>query len=680
MEKKTLYDVEKRGAPAPEYTPIESTYRNRIISGLQNSLKIRELNHMELDGKTYWEYYLINRQQDYAYNPPKRSAADVRLNSGVIHEKDSTLQSIVTDMNFQPKVRVFDKDDELLEDVSAVFTAKLKKTLIQDDFKEKLSEFVRLNISQGNVFVNLYRNKKYTTKKVKVNKTDDPTQLKWKTVVEEQDFGCTAESIPNTAVYLSDILQKDIKKQPRIWVVRHIPTEFCAQVYKDFPNWKYVPKSPTQTVPVNTDGIWGDYFLRRPAIDYMEVIMTQSEAENDYNIFLNGVMMYPIQDENGLVTGFPLSEISPSGEFTIVKGNNGSIPFFAYGRSQPSRTEVKEESVNELMRLMFYKIRQSAKPPVGNNTDRVLPLNIWDPGVITPDISKEDISILTPNAGVTQQDFSFYKLLMDSIDDSTVSATVEGSNNAPNVTATQYVDQKKQDLKKIGLLLDDTIAFLQDMFWLMLFQEIYYIGDKQKYYSQEDDKFIEAYKNFTVAETIDGSKGTTKVNLMDDTSNVDPEKLFQQEEQSANPVRNYFARPAYLQQIIMQLRDKIYIDVVSEPDGEQSSLLGMLFNILTQYVNLKGGDNSDVNFEYLQKVIDQIAGFDPGKIFLKNKPQPQPMPGMPPQGMQQPGMQPQPGPGGKPLPPGVQPNGGTAGIIPMNVQNNQQNPILANAK
>ena len=668
---KSLYDIEKRGAPAPEYTPTETTYRNRIISGLQNSLKIRELNHMELDGKTYWEYYLINRQQDYAYNPPKRNAADVRLNSGIVHEKDSTLQSIVTDMNFQPKVRVFDKDDTLLEDVSAVFTAKLKKSLIQDNFKEKFADFVRLNISQGNVFVNNYRNKKYTTKKVPLTKTKDPSKMKWKTVVEETDFGCTAEAIPNTAVYLSNILEKDIKKQPRIWVVRHIPTILCAQIYKDFPNWQYVPRSPTMTVPVNTDGIWGDYYLQRPAVDYMEVIMTQSEAENDYNVLLNGVLMYPIQDEDGLITGFPLSEISPSGEYTIVKGDNGSIPFFAYGRSQPSRTEVKEESVNELMRLMFYKIRQSAKPPVGNNTDRVLPLNLWDPGVITPDIRKDDISILTPNAGVTAQDFSFYKLLMESIDDSTVSASLEGTNQNPNVTATQYLDQKKQDLKKVGLLLDDTISFLKDMFWLFLYMEIYYIGDKTKYYDPTEDEFVEAYNSFAVAENIDGGKGTTKVNLVDDTSNIDPNQLFQDEEKSETPVRNFYAKPEYLKQIITQLRDKIYIDVVSEPEGEQVSLLGILFNLLTQYANLRGGTIPNLNTEYLEKIIDQNSGFDVGKLFLKNAPA---QPGMPVPGAQQMG------PNGQPLPPGMQANGGTPGVLPMNTQNNQQNPVLANAK
>ncbi len=669
--KKTLYDVEKRGAPAPEYSPTETAYRSRILSGLQNSYNIRELNHMELDGKTYSEYYLINRQQDFAYNPPKRNAADVRLNSGVIHEKDSTMQSIVMDMNFQPKVMVFDKDDTILQDVSSVFTAKLKKSLIQDRFNEKLADFVRLDISQGNVFINNLREKKYETKKVSINDPANATNLKWKTVVAEKDQGCTSVAVPNTAVFLSNILEKDLHKQPRIWVVLHIPTVTVAQMYKDFPNWTSVPKSPTQTVPVNTDGIWGDYFLQRPAVDYTEVIMTQSEAENDFNVFLNGTMMYPIQDEGGLVTGYPLTEVSPSGQYTLVKGDNGSIPFFAYGRSQPSRTEVKEESVNELMRLMFYKIRQSAKPPVGNNTDRVLPLNMWDAGVITPDIRKEDISILTPNAGVTQQDFSFYELLMKSIDESTVSSSVEGTNSTPNVTATQYVDQKKENLKKLGLLLDDTIAYLKECYWLRLYNEIMYIGDKQRYYSPEDDKFVEAYKSFAVQENIDGKKGTTKVALTDDTTPYDPNVMFQQEETDGQNIRTFYARPDYLKSVIQHLRDHIYIEVISEPEGEKMSLLGVLFNILTQYVNLKGGDFTDINFEYLQKVIDQNSGFEPNKIFLQNKPQGQ---------MVNP--QAQVGPDGQPVVPGAPQtaNGGSQPILPMNVPGGMQNNILANAK
>ena len=73
---KTLYNVEKRGAEVPDYSPAENKYRNDILSKLQMSYNIRERSHSELNDKTYSEYYLINRQQDMAYNPPKKKGGD----------------------------------------------------------------------------------------------------------------------------------------------------------------------------------------------------------------------------------------------------------------------------------------------------------------------------------------------------------------------------------------------------------------------------------------------------------------------------------------------------------------------------------------------------------------------------------------------------------------------------
>src|ERR1700733_6624080 len=136
---KSIYDSLTRGAEAPVYTAEEGAYRSKIINELQMDYKIREQSHMELDDKTYSEYYLINRQQDMAYNPPRKNNSDSRIVSGITHEKDNTILSIITDMNFQPKVRIFDKDNNELEDAGVVLTARLKKTLIEDCFKEKLA-------------------------------------------------------------------------------------------------------------------------------------------------------------------------------------------------------------------------------------------------------------------------------------------------------------------------------------------------------------------------------------------------------------------------------------------------------------------------------------------------------------------------------------------------------------
>lgn len=634
MEKTSLYDEEKRGSKAPDYTPAEAIYRSKILDMLQMDYVLREQAHMELDDKTYSEYYLINRQQDMAYNPPRKNNSDSRIVSGITHEKDNTILSIIDDMNFQPKVRIFDKDDTELEDAGVVLTARLKKSLIQEGFKVKQSEYTRVNIGQGNVFIEERAyNEKYITKKIPVSgstkEAKDPFKLKWKTVVEKEMQGCTSCLIPNTAVFFPNLLERDLHKQDHIFVVMHMPVSTVAAFYKNFPRWKSVPKFPTKTIPPNVNGIWGDYFLQQPEKNYMEVIMYQSEARNEYQIMLNGVMMYPVQEENEIITGFPLDYFSPSGKYTIIKGDNEPIPFFAYGKSVPSKTEVKEETLNELMRLMVYKMRQAARPPVGNNSDKILQANIWDPGVVTPDIRKEDLSILTPNAGITSSDFSFYKLTQDSIGDSSVNATVEGQNDNPNITLGQYADQKKQSLKKLGISLDNTIAWLKEFYWMRLFDEMQYITQKTKRYNHETGKLEEAFSDFMIEDVnADGTKSKVYIKFVEDNSKRTSQEVFDEEEEMGGNVKKLYVRPEYIRDIVLNLRDKMYIDVVSEPDGQGQLLLSVLFNLLTQYANLRGGQIPNLNFEYLDKIVGQNSGFESDKLFLKKDEMMEQMTGM----------------------------------------------------
>jgi len=663
LDEKQLYDQQKRGAAAPIYSPTEDKYRSDKFTKLSTAYQIRESSHMEFNDMTYSESYLRNRQQDMAYNPPKRNPADSRLVSGITHEKDSTILSILMQMNFQPKIRVFDEDNVELYDASTILTAKLKKTLIKDNFRDKLSDFLRVNIAQGNAFVEERRVQRWKAKKTPLNKTSDPSKTKWKTVLEKEDEGCTSVLVPNTAVFLGDITQSDIYKQPYVFVVMHVPTVEVARVFKDFPRWKNVPKFPTDFIPVNVDGIWGDYYLQRPMQDFTEVIIYQSMPDNEYQVYLNGVQMFPVQEENGVITGYPLTEFSPSGKYTIAKADNERIAFFAYGRSTPSKTEVKEETMNELMRLMVYKMRQSAKPPVGNNSDKVLQSNVWDPGVITPDIRQEELSILTPNAGITGADFSFYNLIQQSVAESSVSASVEGTNQN-ELTATQYLDQKRENLKKLGLSIDNTINFLRDIYWLRLYSELGYFKKKDGKYNTEDDMWKKAYESFVADENIDGVKGSVEVNFVDSnegrTDNQFMKSIMEEEEKRKSPTRIMFARPEYIQDIVENLKDKIYIDVVAEPEGQEAQLIAALFNLLMQYTNLRGGQTENINFDYLEKVIGDNSGFDAKKLF--KKPEPNPM-------------------GGGMLPPGTPPVGAASAprpsFIPQNKTRQVPNAVLA---
>lgn len=615
----SLYDTQKRGAVPPSYSDSENKYRSLLLNNLQLAYNIREQFHMELNDKSYSEYYLINKQQDMAYNPPKRNASDSRIVTGVIHEKDNTIQSIIVDMNLQPKVRIYDKDDRKLDELSNLLTARLKKSFMKENFKEKQSEFYKILLSQGNAFIIDEMKTKFESKKVLTANPNEPAKSKWTTVIEQGDTFCEAVAIPNTAVFMPNLLENDLHKQPYVYMVFHMPRVSVEQVYRDYPRWTNVPRYPTKTIPPNTNGMWGDFYLQQPQAEFCEVIIYQSEPNNEYQVFINGVMMLPVQEEHGKVTGFPLTYYSPSGTYTLVKGDNEKIPFFAYSKSVPTKNEVKEEVANELLRIMVHKMRYSAFPSIGNNADKVLPTNIWDPSTIVPDLKASDLSVLNPNGMITQSDFSFYQLILQSIDETSISKSLEGGQTA-NQTATQYVDQKKEALKKLGISIDGAIEMLKEIYWLRLWNEIEYFDKKVKKWSHEDQEFMDLYDSFTAEEEIEGQMGNINYNLVDDTGGYEPEKIFKDEFNSMKPVRNIYVNPKKVKEMVKHLKDYIYIDVIPEPDGQNTSLLGVLFNILMQYMQVKGGPITNLNFDYIDSIIGQNSGFDADKLFIQQPP------------------------------------------------------------
>lgn len=640
------YNIEKRGAEAPNYNLIEAKYRSERFMELNNAYTIRESPIMELNNIPYSQYDLINFQCDLAYNPPRVNPGDSRIVSGYVREKDQTIVSVIMDMNFQPKVLPFDKNNQELVDSCNIFTAKVKKVLLQCNFKDEMENMARLMVSRGNVFVDIKKQEKWNIRKVKTGSDLGPLakeKVTWKTVYEKVCDYCTIDTLPNTSVFPMNIKGPGMKDQTRLYTVRHYPIAQLAQVFKNNPRWKSVPKTYTQSVPnTQPNGIWGDYYLKIPVTDYGELIVMQSEVYNEYQAWVNGVQMYPVQDEGAMgITGYPLSEISPTGKFTICKGDYERIPFFFFSKSNPDKNFVKEEELNEVMRLMVLMLRQKTQPSVGNNSDKVLQSNMWEPNMVISDVKKDDIHILKPNEGMGQAEFSFWKMLTDSIDNSSVSKTIEGQENG-DMTLGQYTDQKKESLKKLGLCLDRVVDFLRQCFWNILDNEISYLDQKIKQYD-EDGKFVEAFNSFSIEDSIDGKKGNIKVNLMEDTSKVDPYAEAQKEADQPGMNRSYYANPKALKDIYKRMRDQIYISVVSEPEGEQVTLLGMLFNLLTQYTNLKG-DSRKINFDYIETIISENSGFDSTKLFLD-----EPLPVPTPYGPAGPG-DPAAAPGGKSIP------------------------------
>jgi len=151
------------------------------------------------------------------------------------------------------------------------------------------------------------------------------------------------------------------------------------------------------------------------------------------------------------------------------------------------------------------------------------------------------------------------------------------------------------------------------------------LDKKKKMYSHEDDSFVEAYQSFVLEDNIDGAKGNIKVNLVDKIPDVSSLDILKEEEEMLLPTKIIYTNPKYIKSLVKNMPNRIYIEVIAEPEGEEGAKLAGLFNLLTQFANLRGGDTSTINFGTIEKLIEQNSPYEAEELFTKPEAQTQDM-------------------------------------------------------
>jgi hypothetical protein len=266
-----------------------------------------------------------------------------------------------------------------------------------------------------------------------------------------------------------------MKKQPYIFTHKLTSYEEAKSRYGNtdaegndvWDRWKSVPKHRVQALAENADmmanNINGAWTLLSREEGYVEEIHYQDAFNNEYQIFLNGIAMLPI--------GFPLSAISPGGEFNIEKQIFQYInPFFAYGRSFTSKVKDQSDILDELLRLLVMKTRKSVAPPYANSSGRMISSKVLLPGRITMGI---DANSLTPigqeGQGATSSEYQMYKLLQDQIDENTVSKQFSGQQGNAGTTAFEVGVLQKQAQKLLSLTVFAMMNLEEKIGYLRLF-------------------------------------------------------------------------------------------------------------------------------------------------------------------------------------------------------------------
>lgn len=597
-----------------EYTPEEIAHRSNLITLMCQARDDRESPHPEFDDMTYTQYYDTNKRADMSYLPPKKNKFDKRIVSGYTREKDNTLLSALLSFNFKPDITVYDSEDMIFPVLGNHFEDLVKKSREIELYDTIRPLIYRELISQGDVFVEEiwqstyipeYKNESNWKPGDKIKDAKFEMELKSR----KMERACV-KLHQGINVYMGSFFQDDYSKQELVFTYEIISRDLAKAIYGKWDRWDSVPDIVDNTVIQQDQAqTYFNWNLTKVNKNQVGVLKIQQKFSNRYMIMLNGVMMLPCD--------FPLTEISPDGDYTIKHQVLEGIVGCAYGKGQPSKTKVDQAVHDEFLRLMILREEQAGAPPMGYKGKRVLSPNIYQPGKITNNIKEGDLfPILPQNTALGNADFSMYQLIKTMIDDKTINATFSGDDAGGQKTATQIIQEKQQQLLKLGLNFDAVKNLEKQLVWAR-------IGNMIKNYSKpidkrvnKDEKVIEdVYRKFSMETTLPNGKNGIKVFKFTDKKfpavRDQIEEENQMEKKYGKPVRSVYFNAL---DFIELLKYRWVVNIV--PTQENSDQIeGQLFvENLTKAQSIFGYES--INYEYAKERFAINIKEDPTKFFL----------------------------------------------------------------
>jgi len=538
MEKSILLKDNKE-VPLVVYTDEQAKYNGRIMSRLLKSKTERDAIHPEFNNTSYLSWFEENETIANTKITRDKTNKNLAVHVGTVESKLLLILAEVNRLNLTGEVRVFDKENDELQELGMALTDICDKTAeTEGDDEKKLIRQLEL-LKQGTVFIQDNWIKKWHKDKV-LNKDFDGKVcgITWTEKLEKVFDGPERSILYGPGVYLGNIKEFTIKNQPYLFTIKNSSYEETKSRYgqkdtdgKDtWERWKNVPEKKASVLDesnlasLSSGSGWSLSDLNG---EMVEEIHYQDQINNEYQIFLNGVAMLPV--------GFPLSAITPNGMFNVEKQVLQVInPFFTYGRSFIAKTQQLSELLDEMIKLLILKTRKSIHPPYANVSGRVISEKSLMPGSISMGIDPNAlIPIGTEGQGATSSEYQMLNELRQDIDRVTISPQMQGQSGNSGTTAFEVSLLQQQAQKTISLIIFANAQLEKKVTWLRTnYILAYYFEPIGTKVDEVRNQLVNIYRTMSNRTTIkDRGQGLRKIIPME-TVNKTSEDVFNEEEYS----------------------------------------------------------------------------------------------------------------------------------------------------
>lgn len=499
---------------AQELTTEKMEHKKFIVSRMHSAVSQRYYNWEEFDNMTLPGSWEFNKKMATSFNPPRKNASDVRVVTGTARAKMKSIAAAVQRLNLDSSVYGFDKNNDEDRELGMVMTQMLRKSKeIDDDEEKKLLRVYEL-LEQGTCFTGeVWEPTRKVKKTIKNPEKLDPSTgfagLKYETEYE-WEYKATRKLYSTLDVYLGNMREYEMDRQPFIFKTRVMSYDEAATIFGDWEEWKNV--TPGKSNNLYEDGSksipYNNFSIGELESNQVEIIWYEDLPNNEYQIFINGVMMLPV--------GFPMYWEWDG--YSVVKNILDPISKdFAYGRSFMSDIRFNVEVLDEFLRIFIQKTKLSAKPPLANNTGSALGSKVFDPGQVISGVDPDKIKQIMQTNGVTAPEFNMYELLKGAIDADSVSPTFQGQQATGSVTATETLAMQKQAQQAMSLTLF-AVSLMEEKSDYMRLMDILAnwttpVGVKV---DKARDVLVNKYRQVHIDDvSVNGKKGAMKVEIVD---------------------------------------------------------------------------------------------------------------------------------------------------------------------
>lgn len=632
-----------------DYTEAEKTYINARRARMIAARDMRDTKHAEFDDMTFLEWYEKMKRSDDQYVAPRKNAQDTSINVGTVRDKDTSLVEYAAKYDFQPVAQVYDEDDEMIEDLAETGEDLVRKSLHLESFQDKAKLIYRSMVAFGVAMVEDQYVERWSIEKTFGQGAKIGAEgTTWTERKVKQYDGCQSKLWDLRKCYFGDIRKYFLngpQGQPYFFTVEYESYDVVKQWFGDWDRWQYVPRQVVYTGELaQPSSFVAGWALCPVSMNYVEIIRYYDPIANEFAITLNGVDMLPIMSkeitESGtrktLISGFPLTAISPSGAIPYAKFDFEPMHDFVYSKGQPSKMRVLADVENMWIKLLLGMVKQKAKPTMGNASGRQFDESVTDPGQVVNDVREGDLFPILPNfQGPSVQDFSFFELIKKELDKNSVERSFQGMDSSSGAgpqpqddTATGEMNDMKAQSLKVASMFDGVISGHKQLFWLRTYN---IAKNWTKPIDTQVDKFTGGitmkYRQISMPSEVDGGqKAMKKISFskdtpvrpggkptIDDSMDVHQKEMDYSKENGGKEVRIVTIHP----ELFASIKLNWYYDCVPVPNDTDTLSYVMFAKKVTDAATMFGPDS--LNVKRLKHRFAAVSGEDFDTFFLSEQ-------------------------------------------------------------